>query len=149
VPITGRKPGECFRTFRDHLGPVVAAALGDQHQVICRNDGNKSSLTLGPPNSAAGVKLTGSRGSFWFSLRQNLEVLRTDDKKRWQLKTREYRYAISESNDEMTEALMRWDYVCNVPPIWTPTWRRWEASSKSARASRIARSYRSWGPGLF
>jgi len=116
VPITGRKPGECFRTFRDHLGPVVAAALGDQHQVICRNDGNKSSLTLGPPNSAAGVKLTGSRGSFWFSLRQNLEVLRTDDKKRWQLKTREYRYAISESNDEMTEALMRWDYVCNVPP---------------------------------
>lgn len=114
MPITGRKPGECFKTFRDHLGPVLAATLGSQHQVFCRNDGNRSSLSLGPP-SAIGVRLTSSRGSFIFSLRQNLEVIRTEDGKRWQLKTREYRYAIYDSDDVLAEARMRWDYVSQVP----------------------------------
>lgn len=114
MPITGRKPGECFKTFRDHLGPVLAATLGSQHQVFCRNDGNRSSLSLGSP-SAIGVRLTSSRGSFIFSLRQNLEVIRTEEGKRWQLKTREYRYAIYDSDDVLAEARMRWDYVSQVP----------------------------------
>ena len=114
MPITGRKPGDCFGTFRDHLGPVLAATLGSQHPVICRNDGNRSSLSLGPP-STVGIRLASTRGSFIFSLRQNLEVVRTEDGKRWQLKTREYRYAIYDSDDELAEARMRWDYVSQVP----------------------------------
>lgn len=120
MPITGRQPADCFKTFRDHLGPVLAATLGPEHPVICRNDGYRSSLSLGPPSSVTGVRLNSSRGSFFFSMRQNLEVVQTADKKSWQLKTREYRYAIYESDAPLAEAVMRWDYVSRVPPgkLW-------------------------------
>lgn len=123
MPITGRQPKECFRTFRDHLGPLIAATLGPQHHVHCQNDRNddtRSTLSLGPTN-ANGVRLRSStRGDFVFSLQQSLKAVKTSDAKLWQLKTAEYRYAIYETDDDLAEASLRWEYIAR-PPLG----RRW------------------------
>lgn len=117
MPITGRQPTECFNTFRDHLGPLLAATLGSRHAVVLRNDGDhRRQLTLGPPNALAGVKLDSSRGSFHFSMKQSLEVVpEREGSKLWRLKTREYRYAIYATDDELAEALLRWEYIAEPP----------------------------------
>ncbi|HKO90031.1 MAG TPA: hypothetical protein VJU61_02700 [Polyangiaceae bacterium] len=119
MPITGRTPAECFNVFRDHLGPVLAATLGPEYPVLWRSDGKdskKSSLALVPANSAAGVKLTSdSYRALFFSMRQNLEVVEARDRKLWQLKTLGYKYAIYESDGDLAEPVLRWEYASHVP----------------------------------
>lgn len=113
MPITGKTAKECFNTFTSHLRPVIAAALGPEHYLHCQHDGNNSALTLGP-QSANGIWLDGKGGPFLFSLRQSLAVVETEDK-RWQLTTTAYRYAIYETDDDLADPVLRWDYVANPP----------------------------------
>lgn len=115
MPIRKRTPAECFHTFRDHLGPLLAQTLGREHHLLCKKDGNKGYLSLGA-SDAVGAKLRGGRGTFYFSLTQNLEAVELPDAKLWELRTIEYRYAIYTANDDVTEALLRWEYVADPPP---------------------------------
>lgn len=116
MPITGRKPADCFNAFRDHLGPVIEATIGHPVLVCKTGDETRRALCLGPPNSAdVGVELNGAHGKFYLSLQQNLEAVFVEQRKHYALKTRKYRYAITESVNEMAEPIMRWDYS-SVPP---------------------------------
>lgn len=115
MPITGRKPQECFDEFAEHLRPVITATLGDAHYLHFQRDGkNSGALTLGA-QSANGIWLTGKGGNFLFSLRQKVAVFVNADKD-WQLTTTEYSYAIYETDDELADSVLRWDYKANPPP---------------------------------
>jgi hypothetical protein len=59
--------------------------------------------------------ISSSRGAFFFALRQNLEVVEGRDRKLWQLKTVGYKYAIYESDDDLAEPVLRWEYASKVP----------------------------------
>lgn len=114
MPITGRKPQECFNRFTDHLRPVIAATLGEEHYLHFGRDGqNSGTLTLGDLNSN-GVWLLGKGGPFLLSLRQKVAVFENADKA-WQLTTTEYSYAIYETDDELADSVLRWDYKANPP----------------------------------
>lgn len=115
MPITDRSAPQCFKKFRDHLGPLLAATLGATHQVIFEASDNplRKTLSLGPTGARAGVRLDGERGAFFLSLQQDLETVK--EGKTFCLKTRGYRYAVSANEDELGEALMRWEYV-QAPP---------------------------------
>jgi hypothetical protein len=109
VPITGRKPQECFDRFTGHLRPVIAATLGAEHYLHFQRDGlNGGALTLGDQNSN-GVWLLGKGGPFLLSLRQKVAVFENAEKA-WQLTTTEYNYAIYETDDELADSVLRWDY---------------------------------------
>jgi|SRR6478735_2979048 len=93
----------------------MVATLGEAHPVLFRYDGPKTAtLSLGPPESRAGVKLQGTGGPFFFSLRQLLAVIPADDG-RHQLRTSEYKYTIRASDGDLAEPLLRWEYVSEVP----------------------------------
>jgi len=113
LAIIGRTPNACFEQFRAHVSTLISATLGQQYVHFGWEDDTKGTISLGPANSHAGVRLESGRGEFYLALKQNLEAVKVEQS--YQLKTRGYRYAISQSGELFTEASIRWEYTHKPP----------------------------------
>ena len=117
MPIRGRTPGACFKTFRDHVAGLVSTVLGPTYHVTMSKrqaDEGVRDLLLGPYSSDYVSLETRGPEPVYFYLAQHLVALPGPDG--FQLKTQEYWYKIFDVQPDLEhEPLFRWEYTSEVP----------------------------------
>ena len=80
MPILGGSPGECFKIYADHVGPLISRTLTDRYQA--KIIGPTSRRMLNIQNWGAGHTIpldSSTHGRIHFYLGQELEALRRDE----------------------------------------------------------------------
>ena len=118
MPITGRKPEDCFKVFHEHIRRLFELTLpppppvrltwarvrGATNAVLEFSKGDGVSTCL-PVKS--------EYGDLYLSLFQALIV--EPEGKRWRLETIEYRYRLLDEDNPRADAAIRWEYL-RTPP---------------------------------
>jgi hypothetical protein len=115
--ITGRKPEDCFKSFREHLAPVLAGTLDEACYLdLTAKKGEQFRRTMQAGHEGLLRLQTRSHGTIGFHVAQDLEALPLDGGG-FRLRTRHYWYKIfgSEAAGLVQEPALRWDYVAQPP----------------------------------
>jgi hypothetical protein len=119
MPITGRKPQECFDRFRAHVAKLVAATLPGSHAVgYLQSERDPQRLTLQFSGFSIPVK-TAAIGLVHLSLSQLLQVVVDKDarrRNRCRLETLRYWYRLQRASGPKQKAFIRWEYDRSASP---------------------------------
>jgi len=109
VPILGRKPKDCFDTFRDHLARLLSATVLADVLIHFDPVGSDAWIGFWRGEGLVAVPLETTFGTLFFWAAQHVEAERAD-KKTFKLKTLEYAYKLLPSDGATAKPLIRWEY---------------------------------------
>ena len=117
MAIVGRTPDECFKTFLDHVGPLIANMVPTDCPVLCprrRGQPLQRTLSFANPEHDDAVPLKIDGGTIYLYMAQELRAVREDGA--YRLRTVAYWYKLfPRSPLENDDALVRWEYKAADP----------------------------------
>lgn len=116
MPIIERRPGKCFKRFRDHMRRTVEKTLPLPAHVRLDTtvSGNTGTLEFvrGDGLQTAIPLQTADCGEVYFALTQVLEAVR--ERAKYRLTTKEYGYRLLNRAEPTADAVLRWEYVSDA-----------------------------------
>jgi hypothetical protein len=109
MPILGRKPRDCFRIFRDHVGPVMRAVLTEVPVALDEaHDRSTATLAFRHEGQLSSIPIATRFGELHFYFGQLLGASHEKKINKHRLETFKYWYRIHA--DPEGDAIIRWEY---------------------------------------
>lgn len=117
MPIVETRPARAFNRFESHIQTLVHGVLPIPPHVrlALTTRGNLGTLEFVRGGGiATSVPLATQFGELYLVLNQDLEAVR-EQKRRFRLRTKAYRYRLVDNAEPSAEAIVRWEYVADAP----------------------------------
>lgn len=118
MPITGRRPADCFKEFHEHVRRIFELTLPPPAPVRLSwasiRDSRNAVIEFSKGDGVSTcLPVKTDFGKLYLSVYQALRV--QQESKRWRLETVEYRYRLLDEDDPRADAMIRWEYLREPP----------------------------------